>query len=164
MPTYISRGRVIKELGLRRSDLVISTKIFWGPRKGPNDGGLSRKQYVAIAPIPKFPSVLNRRLFSIIEGTQESLARLGLDYVDIIFAHRHDHSGMSHTITNHMLFFNTMLFAHSPDGGNRTSLQLCHRKGLGETSLLTMNNRRLLKPFIYCNAGVLLGNLGVECS
>ena len=43
---YISRGRVIKELGLRRTDLVISTKIFWGPRKGPNDAGLSRKQYV----------------------------------------------------------------------------------------------------------------------
>ena len=42
--TYISRGRVIKELGLRRTDLVISTKIFWGTRKGPNDGGLSRKQ------------------------------------------------------------------------------------------------------------------------
>jgi len=65
-------GRVIKELGLRRTDLVISTKLFWGPRSGPNDRGLSRKH--------------------IIEGTQESLARLGLDYVDIIFAHRHDHS------------------------------------------------------------------------
>ena len=38
------RGRVIKELGLRRTDLVISTKLFWGLRSGPNDGGLSRKQ------------------------------------------------------------------------------------------------------------------------
>ncbi|KDR85950.1 hypothetical protein GALMADRAFT_219011 [Galerina marginata CBS 339.88] len=65
-------GRVIKELGLRRTDLVITTKLFWGLRKGPNDGGLSRKH--------------------IIEGTQESLARLGLDYVDVLFAHRHDHS------------------------------------------------------------------------
>ncbi|KAF4612127.1 hypothetical protein D9613_004385 [Agrocybe pediades] len=63
-------GRVIKELGLRRTDLVISTKLFWGLRKGPNDGGLSRKH--------------------IIEGTQEALARLGLDYVDVLFAHRHD--------------------------------------------------------------------------
>uniref|UniRef100_A0A8H8CQ43 NADP-dependent oxidoreductase domain-containing protein n=1 Tax=Psilocybe cubensis TaxID=181762 RepID=A0A8H8CQ43_PSICU len=63
-------GRVIRELGLRRTDLVITTKIFWGPRHGPNDQGLSRKH--------------------IIEGTQESLARLGLDYVDVIFAHRHD--------------------------------------------------------------------------
>jgi voltage-dependent potassium channel beta subunit len=65
-------GRVIKELGLRRTDLVITTKLYWGLRSGPNDGGLSRKH--------------------IIEGTQESLARLGLEYVDVIFAHRHDHS------------------------------------------------------------------------
>ncbi|KAF8167231.1 voltage-gated potassium channel beta-2 subunit [Crassisporium funariophilum] len=66
-------GRVIKELGLRRTDLIITTKIFWGiGRKGPNDGGLSRKH--------------------IIEGTRESLGRLGLEYVDVIFAHRHDHN------------------------------------------------------------------------
>jgi aryl-alcohol dehydrogenase-like predicted oxidoreductase len=91
--TYITRGRVIKELGLRRTDLVISTKIFFGVRKGPNDDGLSRKQYVATN-FPKFSSVLNRKIFSIIEGAQESLARLGLDYVDIIFAHRPDPSGM----------------------------------------------------------------------
>jgi len=65
-------GRVIRELGLRRTDLVITTKLFFGLRKGPNDGGLSRKH--------------------IVEGTQESLARLGLTYVDVIFAHRHDHN------------------------------------------------------------------------
>ncbi|TFK40821.1 voltage-gated potassium channel beta-2 subunit [Crucibulum laeve] len=63
-------GRVIKELGLRRTDLIITTKLFWGLRSGPNDGGLSRKH--------------------IIEGTKESLARLQLDYVDVIFAHRPD--------------------------------------------------------------------------
>lgn len=40
------RGRVIKELGLRRTDLIITTKLFWGVHGGPNDGGLSRKQYV----------------------------------------------------------------------------------------------------------------------
>jgi len=65
-------GRVIKELGLRRTDLIISTKIFWGPRSGPNDSGLSRKH--------------------IIEGTKECLARLQMDYVDILFAHRPDPS------------------------------------------------------------------------
>lgn len=37
-----------------------------------------------------FPQTYN----SIIEGTRESLGRLGLSYVDIIFAHRHDHNGM----------------------------------------------------------------------
>ncbi|KAG2153619.1 NADP-dependent oxidoreductase domain-containing protein [Suillus bovinus] len=66
----LEMGRVIKELGLRRTDLVITTKLFWGLRTGPNDGGLSRKH--------------------IIEGTKDSLERLGLDYVDVIFAHRPD--------------------------------------------------------------------------
>ena len=32
-------------------------------------------------------------LLSVIEGTQESLKRFQLDYVDIIFAHRADHTG-----------------------------------------------------------------------
>ncbi|KAG6883957.1 hypothetical protein C0993_002501 [Termitomyces sp. T159_Od127] len=68
----IEMGRVIKELGLRRTDLIITTKLFWGLRNGPNDGGLSRKH--------------------IIEGTQESLQRLQLDYVDVIFAHRPDNT------------------------------------------------------------------------
>ena len=39
-------GRAIKELGLRRSDLVITTKLFWGTKSGPNAAGLSRKQCV----------------------------------------------------------------------------------------------------------------------
>ncbi|KAL5536102.1 hypothetical protein ACEPAF_4207 [Sanghuangporus sanghuang] len=64
-------GRVIKELGLKRTDLVISTKLyFWWKGKDPNYGGLSRKH--------------------IIEGTKASLERLQLDYVDVIFAHRPD--------------------------------------------------------------------------
>jgi len=65
-------GNVIKKLGWRRSDLVISTKIFFGAegRKGPNDRGLSRKH--------------------IIEGLNDSLKRLQLDYVDLLFCHRPD--------------------------------------------------------------------------
>jgi voltage-dependent potassium channel beta subunit len=62
-------GNVIKKAGWRRSDLVISTKIFWGGR-GPNNNGLSRKH--------------------IIEGTHASLQRLQMDYVDLIFCHRPD--------------------------------------------------------------------------
>src|SRR3984885_13984810 len=60
-------GKVIKEF--RREDLVISTKIFWGGN-GPNDTGLSRKH--------------------LIEGTKNSLKRLQLDYVDLLFCHRPD--------------------------------------------------------------------------
>ncbi|KAI0925651.1 hypothetical protein AcW1_008029 [Taiwanofungus camphoratus] len=68
----IDMGRAIRELGLRRTDLVITTKLFWGTHGSPNDKGLSRKH--------------------IIEGTQECLQRLGMDYVDVIFAHRPDYT------------------------------------------------------------------------
>eukprot|EP00823_Brevimastigomonas_motovehiculus_P003921 TRINITY_DN2492_c0_g1_i1.p1 TRINITY_DN2492_c0_g1~~TRINITY_DN2492_c0_g1_i1.p1 ORF type:complete len:375 (+),score=68.48 TRINITY_DN2492_c0_g1_i1:64-1188(+) len=67
MGTCISK--LIHEGMCKRSDLVISTKLYWGG-KGPNDRGLSRKH--------------------LIEGTQASLSRLGLDYVDLLFAHRPD--------------------------------------------------------------------------
>ncbi|KAF6750710.1 voltage-gated potassium channel beta-2 subunit [Ephemerocybe angulata] len=67
----LEMGRVLRELNIRRSDLIISTKIFFGTDTcGPNSTGLSRKH--------------------IIEGTRASLARLGLDYVDVLFAHRPD--------------------------------------------------------------------------
>ena len=62
-------GSVIKRLGWKRSDVVVSTKIFWGG-DGPNDTGLSRKH--------------------IVEGANASLARLQMDYVDLIFCHRPD--------------------------------------------------------------------------
>ncbi|MEA3335886.1 MAG: aldo/keto reductase [Chloroflexota bacterium] len=62
-------GNVIKRAGWKRSDLIVSTKIFWGGG-GPNDGGLSRKH--------------------IIEGTNAALARLQMDYVDLVFCHRPD--------------------------------------------------------------------------
>jgi voltage-dependent potassium channel beta subunit len=61
----------IDEKVWKRSDLVLSTKIFFGDGgKGPNDRGLSRKH--------------------IMEGTKAALSRFGLDYVDLIFCHRPD--------------------------------------------------------------------------
>ena len=65
----IVMGNVIKKVGWKRSDLAISTKIFWGG-KGPNNTGLSRKH--------------------ILEGANASLSRLQMDYVDLIFCHRPD--------------------------------------------------------------------------
>ncbi|MEO6711159.1 MAG: aldo/keto reductase [Planctomycetota bacterium] len=60
-------GEVLKDF--RRSDVVVSTKIFHGG-SGPNDSGLSWKH--------------------LIEGTHASLERLRLDYVDLLFCHRPD--------------------------------------------------------------------------
>jgi voltage-dependent potassium channel beta subunit len=62
-------GRVIRKAGFRRSDLVLSTKLYWGG-PGVNDRGLSRKH--------------------LIEGTDAALKRLQTDYVDLIFCHRPD--------------------------------------------------------------------------
>ena len=59
-------GRTIKENGWKREDLVISVKMFLGVT--PNTTGLSRKK--------------------IIESTKLALKRMGLDYCDLVFAHR----------------------------------------------------------------------------
>ena len=44
--TLHGSGRVIKELNLERTDLIITTKVYFGFKHGgsPNDQGLSRKQ------------------------------------------------------------------------------------------------------------------------
>ncbi|OGD31126.1 MAG: alcohol dehydrogenase [Candidatus Aminicenantes bacterium RBG_19FT_COMBO_58_17] len=65
----IMMGDILKKMGWQRSDLIISTKLFWGGR-GVNDRGLSRKH--------------------ISEGTEAALSRLQMDYVDLIYCHRPD--------------------------------------------------------------------------
>lgn len=62
-------GKALKELGWAREQYLVSTKIFWGG-KGPNDVGLSYKH--------------------IYEGVNNALKRFGLEYVDLVFAHRPD--------------------------------------------------------------------------
>lgn len=74
----IMMGNIIKKAGWKRSDLVLSTKIFWGG-EGPNDSGLSYKH--------------------IIEGTDAALKRMQTDYVDLIFCHRPDiHTPVEETV------------------------------------------------------------------
>ena len=65
----IVMGNVLKRMGWRRESYVISTKVFWGGN-GPNDTGLSQKH--------------------IIEGFNNALRRLQLEYVDLVFCHRPD--------------------------------------------------------------------------
>jgi voltage-dependent potassium channel beta subunit len=64
----IVMGKIVKDL--KRSDLVISSKVFWPMGPGPNDRGLSRKH--------------------IMESVHNSLKRLGTDYLDLYFCHRYD--------------------------------------------------------------------------
>ncbi|EKD16996.1 K+ channel protein [Drepanopeziza brunnea f. sp. 'multigermtubi' MB_m1] len=84
-------GEAIKKFGWKRNDLVISTKINWGGRHGDNPAnnfGLSRKH--------------------IIEGTNMALERLGLDYVDLIYAHRPDrHTPIEETVRAFNYLINT---------------------------------------------------------
>ena len=64
-------GAALKKLGWRRASYIVSTKFFWGLHDGPNE-----------------KSTLNRKyLMQAIDG---SLARFGLDYVDLVFCHRAD--------------------------------------------------------------------------
>ena len=68
----IIMGEALHDLSLPRSDIVLSTKVYFGASKDPKPTarGLSRKH--------------------IIEGLKASLQRLQVDYVDIVFAHRLD--------------------------------------------------------------------------
>ncbi len=55
---------------LKRTDLVISSKLFWPMTENVNDRGLSRKH--------------------IMESIRGTLKRIGTDYLDIYFCHRFD--------------------------------------------------------------------------
>ena len=65
----------------RRSDLVITTKIFWGG-SGVNESGLSLKHCR--------------------EGLDKSLSRMQLDYVDLLFCHRPDPYTPTSTVVRSM--------------------------------------------------------------
>ncbi|MCX6835123.1 MAG: aldo/keto reductase family protein, partial [candidate division Zixibacteria bacterium] len=56
--------------GYPRSDLVISSKVYWPMSENVNDRGLSRKH--------------------IMESVEKSLKRIGTDYLDFYFCHRFD--------------------------------------------------------------------------
>ncbi|QWT18923.1 aldo/keto reductase [Bacillus sp. NP157] len=62
-------GRALKDFA-RRDEVVIATKTFFRWHKGPNGGGLSRK--------------------AIFHSVDDSLARLGTDYIDLLQIHRFD--------------------------------------------------------------------------
>lgn len=63
-------GRALKDFGPSRDKLVIASKVFFPMSNDPNDKGLSRKH--------------------ILHSIDESLRRLGTDYVDLYQIHRFD--------------------------------------------------------------------------
>lgn len=64
-------GQVLKELKWPRMKYVVSTKLFWGLEKGPNERNTLNRKYLLHA----------------VDG---SLKRLDLDFVDLIYCHRPD--------------------------------------------------------------------------
>jgi aryl-alcohol dehydrogenase-like predicted oxidoreductase len=63
-------GQAIRDLGLKRDDLVIATKVRGQMGEGVNDSGLSRKH--------------------ILQQADESLQRLNMDYIDLYQIHGFD--------------------------------------------------------------------------
>ncbi|MHB2027215.1 MAG: potassium channel beta subunit family protein [Acidimicrobiales bacterium] len=64
-------GAAFRELGWKRHEYIVSTKLFWGLHDGPNMRNTLNRKYLTQA----------------IEG---SLERFGLDFVDLVFCHRAD--------------------------------------------------------------------------
>jgi 1-deoxyxylulose-5-phosphate synthase len=63
-------GRALREFAVKRDDVVIATKVYQPFGPGPNQRGLSRKHILA--------------------SIDDSLRRLGMDYVDLYQIHRFD--------------------------------------------------------------------------
>ncbi|WP_298283437.1 aldo/keto reductase [Acidocella sp.] len=63
-------GQALKNLGVKRSDVVIATKVYGEVGPGPNDRGASRGH--------------------IMDGVQRSLERMRIDHIDLYQIHGHD--------------------------------------------------------------------------
>lgn len=64
-------GAALKKLGWRRGSYLVSTKLFWGLNDGPNEKNTLNRKYLTTA-------------------IDDCLARLDLDYVDLLYCHRDD--------------------------------------------------------------------------
>jgi voltage-dependent potassium channel beta subunit len=64
-------GEAFRELGWKRHEYVVSTKLFWG-----------------LHGVPNMRNTLNRKYLT--QAIDGSLERFGLDFVDLVFCHRAD--------------------------------------------------------------------------
>lgn len=81
-------GQAFKALKWPRLNYIVSTKFFWGlsPRNDPREGDAINRR-----------DTLNRKyLMQAIDG---SLARMGLDFIDLVYCHRPDpHTPVEETV------------------------------------------------------------------
>ena len=68
---FFDTGKLLRELGVVRENVVVATKVYFNLTDEVNAGGLSRKH--------------------IMDAIDASLARLGMDYVDLYQIHRWDY-------------------------------------------------------------------------
>jgi voltage-dependent potassium channel beta subunit len=64
-------GQAFDKLGWDRDSFVVSSKFFWGLHEGPNRRNTLNRKYL-------------------MQAVDASLARMGLDFLDLIFCHRPD--------------------------------------------------------------------------
>ena len=64
-------GEALKRLGWRRGSYLVSTKLFWGLHDNVNEKDTLNRKYL-------------------LEAIDESLKRMDLDYIDLLYCHRSD--------------------------------------------------------------------------
>ena len=64
-------GEAFRELGWKRNEYIVSTKLFWG-----------------LDDVPNMRNTLNRKYLT--QAIDGSLERFGLDFVDLVYCHRAD--------------------------------------------------------------------------
>jgi voltage-dependent potassium channel beta subunit len=64
-------GEAFRRMGVHRDDIVVSTKLYWGIRKGVNHANTLNRKYL-------------------LSAMDVSLTRFGLDNVDLVYCHRPD--------------------------------------------------------------------------
>jgi aryl-alcohol dehydrogenase-like predicted oxidoreductase len=155
-------GRGLKELGVRRDESVVATKVFIPMGRGPNRGGLSKKH--------------------ILQSIDASLTRLQMDYVDLYQIHRFDyHTPIEETIealddvvkagkalyigASSMFAYQFSKYLHHADqkGATRFSMMqnhysLLYREEEREMNPLCLEQGVGLIPWSPLAGGVLAGN------
>ncbi len=72
-------GEALKKVGLTRNEYVLTTKFYWGIERRVN-----------------FKNTLNRKY--LMQAIDNSLKRLGTDFVDVVYCHRYDEGTPIHEI------------------------------------------------------------------